>query len=229
MLKKLKKSFLFWGKKEERKKLPKNFLVPLGSPSQNFLLLPRPSTERSTTSCRKRRGRTGPCQAPASSDSCSTRQHRCSDRHSWRRQGWWHGITYSSATSLCRLPFPHLFLFIYFFPLPSPASAHTFSLTPQPLNPPSARRHGRQAATQTGDRKQLINIVTPLHLPGPIQGGELSANKTKQPPTHTLPHTRVCLASGSEAHEDCHSKTVEACRHKIFTTHCTGSDMTIKH
>lgn len=107
-----------------------------------------------------------------------------------------------------------------------------FHFDPATLNPRSTRQHGRQAATQTGDRKQLINIVTPLHLPGPTRGGELSASKTKQPPAHTLnTHTRtnqftIELVSGPLPHKQCHSQNVEACRHKIFTTHRRGSDMT---
>lgn len=70
---------------------------------------------------------------------------------------------------------------------------HSFHCDPATLNPPSTRRHGRQAATQTGDRKQLINMVTPLHLPGPTRGGELSASKTKQPSTHSHTYTHSCV------------------------------------
>lgn len=44
---------------------------------------------------------------------------------------------------------------------------------------------------ETGDSKQLINVVTPLHLPGPTRGGELSAGKTKQPPTKPATHNSV--------------------------------------
>lgn len=63
-----------------------------------------------------------------------------------------------------------------------------FAATSATLNPRSTWRHGRQEATQTGDSKQLINVVTPLHLPGPTRGGELSAGKTKQPPTKPTTH-----------------------------------------
>lgn len=97
---------------------------------------------------------------------------------------------------------------------PPPLSFH---FDPTTLNPPSTRRHGRQAATQTGDRKQLINMVTPLHLPGPTWGGELSATKTKQPSTHTHTYTHTITVSGSVAHKECHSHNVGACRYKIFT------------
>lgn len=43
---------------------------------------------------------------------------------------------------------------------------------PHPLLPDSPQH---TATRQTGDRKQLINVLTPLHLPGPTRGGELSA------------------------------------------------------
>lgn len=93
---------------------------------------------------------------------------------------WWHSTVYTSSSScvpsLCCLPFPHL--------SSSPLLSH---FDPTTLNPPSTRQHGRQAATQTGDRKQLINILTPLHLPAPIWGGEPST--TKQPVRHTQANT----------------------------------------
>lgn len=100
---------------------------------------------------------------------------------------WWHSTIHTSssscAPSLCCLPFPHLSR--------SPLLSH---FDPTTLNPPSTRQHGRQAATQTGDRKQLINILTPLHLPAPIWGGEPSTSTTKQPPRHTqLTHYTLTL------------------------------------
>lgn len=149
----------------------------------------------------------GAARGPARPDSCSTRRHRCSDRLGGR-------CSSSRAPSLCRLPFPHL---------PSCPPPTFFHFDPTTLSPGSTRRHGRQAATRTGDRKQLINMVTPLHLPGPTWGGELSASKTKQPSTHThYPNTHTIRpASGSAAHKICHSQNAETCRYKIFTQRAT--------
>lgn len=128
--------------------------------------------------CRKQHKNAGPCQAVASCDSCSTWRHCCLDRHSWRHQ-------VDSVASFTQAQGPaHCPSVIYPSLTLSDAPPPPIHFDPTTLNPPSTRRHGRQSATQTGDCKQLINMVTPLHLPGPTWGGELSASKTKQPSTH---------------------------------------------
>lgn len=74
----------------ERRNSPKLSFFPLASSFLEFTsrALSLSKGEESTASWWKQQRSTGPLWAPAHGDSCSTWRHCCSDRRSWKRQGW---------------------------------------------------------------------------------------------------------------------------------------------